>query len=91
MASTGQQVRADQQSTWKLAEMLRTPIDGDLLDALTTFERKIMIYEAQSRETISDSLKIGCVIAVMGQEQYEGTSFDERHEVRQLDEFSSRD
>ena len=26
-----------------------------------------MIYEAQSRETISDSLKIGCVIASMGQ------------------------
>ena len=26
-----------------------------------------MIYEAQSRETISDSLKIGCVIACMGQ------------------------
>ena len=51
----------------KLAEILRTPFDGDLLDALTTSERKIMIYEAQSRETISDSLKIGCVIACMGQ------------------------
>ena len=51
----------------KLAEILRTPFDGDLLDAITTFERKIMIYEAQSRETISDSLKIGCVIAGMGQ------------------------
>ena len=54
-------------SVGKLAEILRTPFDGDLLDALTTFERKIMIYEAQSRETISDSLKIGCVIAGMGQ------------------------
>ena len=31
----------------KLAEILRTPFDGDLLDAITTFERKIMIYEAQ--------------------------------------------
>ena len=51
----------------KLAEILRTPFDGDLLDALTTFERKIMIYEAQSRETNSHSLKIGCVIAGMGQ------------------------
>ena len=51
----------------KVAETLRTPFDGDLLDAITTFERKIMIYEAQSRETISDSLKIGCVIAGMGQ------------------------
>ena len=50
-----------------LAEILRPPFDGDLLDAITTFERKIMIYEAQSRETISDSLKIGCVIADMGQ------------------------
>ena len=50
-----------------LAETLRTPFDGDFLDATTTFERKIMIYEAQSRETISDSLKIGCVIAGMGQ------------------------
>ena len=43
----------------KLAEILRTPFDGDLLDAITTFERKIMIYEVQSSETISDSLKIG--------------------------------
>ena len=51
----------------KLAEILRTPFDGDIPDAITTFERKIMIYEAQSRETISDSLKIGCVIAGMGQ------------------------
>ena len=51
----------------KLTENLRTPFEGDLLDAITTFERKIMIYEAQSRETISDSLKIGCVIAGMGQ------------------------
>ena len=39
----------------KLAEILRTPFDGDLLDALTTFERKIMIYEAQGRETIGDT------------------------------------
>ena len=51
----------------KLPEILRTPFDGDLLDAITTFERKIMIFEAQSRETISDSLNIGCVIAGMGQ------------------------
>ena len=51
----------------KLAEILRTPFDGDLHDALTTFEVKIMIYEAQSRETISDSLKICCVIAGVGQ------------------------
>ena len=51
----------------KLAENLRTPFDSGLLDAITKFERKIMIYEAQSRETISDSLKIGCVIAGMGQ------------------------
>ena len=53
----------------KLAEILRMPFDGDLLDTITTFERKIMIYEAQSRETISDSLKIGCVIAGMRPEQ----------------------
>ena len=51
----------------KLAEILRSPFDGDHLDAITSFERKIMFYEAQSRETISDSLKIGCVIAGMGQ------------------------
>ena len=43
----------------KLTEILRTPFDGDLLDALTTVKRKILIYEAQSRETISDSLKVG--------------------------------
>ena len=51
----------------KLAEILRTAFDGDLLDAVTAFERKIMIHESQSRVTISDSLKIGCVIAGMGQ------------------------
>ena len=51
----------------KLAEILRTPFDGDLLGALSTSERKIMIYEAQSPETISDFLKIGCVIGGMGQ------------------------
>ena len=51
----------------KLAEILRTPFEGDLLDANTTFKRKIMIDEAQSCETISDSLKIGCAIAGMGQ------------------------
>ena len=51
----------------KLAEILRTPFDGDLLNAITTLERKIMIHEAQSRETISDSLKIDCVIAGMDQ------------------------
>ena len=51
----------------KLAEILRTPFEGDFLDAITTSERKVMIYEAQSRETISDSWKIGCVIAGMGQ------------------------
>ena len=75
----------------KLVEILRTPFDGDLLDARTTFERKIMNYEAQSRETISDSLKIGCVIAGMEPEPHERTSFDERHEMRQLEEFCSRD
>ena len=52
---------------WKLAEILRTPFEGDLLGAITTFERKIKIYEARSRETISDSLVIGCVIAGMAQ------------------------
>ena len=46
---------------------LRTPLKGDLLDAVATLERKIMIYEAQSRETISDSLKTGCVVAGVGQ------------------------
>ena len=50
----------------KLAEILRTPKEGDLFDAITTFERNIMIYEAQSWETISDFLKIDCVIAGMG-------------------------
>ena len=50
----------------KLAGILRTPFEGDHLDA-TAFERKIMIHEAQSRETISDFLKISCVIAGMGQ------------------------
>ena len=47
----------------KLAEILRTPFEGDLLDAVAPFERNIMIYEAQSHEAIIDSLKIGLVIA----------------------------
>ena len=34
----------------KLAEILRAPFDGDLLDALTTFERKIMIYGSEPRD-----------------------------------------
>ena len=51
----------------KLAQILHTPFDGDLQDAITIFERKIMIFEAQSRETICDSSKIGCAIAGMGQ------------------------
>ena len=45
----------------KLAEILRAPFDGDLLDALTTFERKTMVYEAQSRKTIC--LLILCNVA----------------------------
>ena len=49
----------------KLAEILRTPFEGDLLDAIAVFEREVMSYDAQSRETISDSLKTGCVIAGM--------------------------
>ena len=75
----------------KLAEILRTLFDGELLDAITTFERKIMICEAQSRETISDSLKIGCVIAGMGQNSLRELFFFECHEMRQLDKFCSRD
>ena len=74
----------------KLVEILRTPFDGDFLDALTTFERKIMIYEVQSRETISDSLKLVARHCWNGPEQYERTSYNERHEMRQLDEFCSR-
>ena len=52
---------------WKLAKIFRLPLEGDLLDAITTFVRKVMICEVQSHETISDSLKIGCVIAGMSQ------------------------
>ena len=59
----------------KLAEILRSPFDGDLLDAITTFERKVMVSQAQSRETNSDSLKIGCVIAGMGQTSLRGNIF----------------
>ena len=78
----------------KLAEILRTPFDGDLLDAdaITTFERKIMIYEAQSRETISGFLRVGCVIAGMGQNSMrEHLLFNECHKMRQLDKFRSRE
>ena len=91
LAGTGRQVRATSKAgtVGKLAEIFRAPIDGDLLDALITFERKIMIYEAQSRETISDSLKNSLRHRGYGPEQHEGTSFDESHEVLQLDEFCS--
>ena len=51
----------------KLKEILRTPFEGDLLDANTTFKRKVMIDEVQSCETISDFLKIGCVHRWNGQ------------------------
>ena len=51
----------------KVAENLRTPFHGDFLDTLNTFEEKIIIYEAQRRQTISNSLKICCVIAGVGQ------------------------
>ena len=53
----------------KLAETLRTPYDGVLLDAFSTFERKIMTYEAQSRETISDSLNFFFASLLNGPEQ----------------------
>ena len=75
----------------KLTEIVLTPFDSDLLDATTTSERKIMIYEAQSRETISDCLKNWLRHCWNGPEQYERTSLNERHEMRQLDEFCSRD
>ena len=51
----------------KLAEIFRTTFKGDLLDAITSIEGTVMIWEAQSHETISDSLNTSCVIAGMGQ------------------------
>ena len=75
----------------KLAEILRTPFESDLLDAITTCQRmvKVTVYEAQSRETVCDSLKIGCLIAGMGQ-----SSMREHlllsATVRQLVKFCSR-
>ena len=67
------------------------PLDSDLLDSITTFERKIMIYEAQSRETISDSLNIGCVIAGLGQNRMREHLLMSATKIRQLDKFRSRD
>ena len=80
----------------KLAEIPRTPFDGDLLDAITTFWRKIMIFEAQSRETISDSLKIGCVNAGMGQNSMRehllmsATKCSSTYFVRQIESIMDR-
>ena len=34
----------------QLPGILRAPFDGDLLDAIISFERKVMIYEAQSHK-----------------------------------------
>ena len=64
MASIGQEYEPTSKASvvGKLAEILRTPFGANLLDALTTFKKKIMIHGAQSRETISDSLNIGCVL-----------------------------
>ena len=85
LAGTGRQVRGRPAKRVYGREaggdFVAAPIDGDLLDALITFERKIMIYEAQSRETISDSLKNSLRHRGYGPEQHEGTSFDESHEV----------
>ena len=36
----------------KLVEILLNPLMGDLLGAITIFERRVMIYEAQRHETI---------------------------------------
>ena len=74
----------------KLAEILRTPFEADFLDAITTFERKIKIYDAQSREAMSDFLKIGCVIAEMGHSSMKEHSFAVCHQVRQLVILRSR-
>ena len=51
----------------------------------------LLIYEVQSRETISDTLKIGCVIAGMDQSSMRETPFAECHQMRQLDEVRSGD
>ena len=66
----------------KLAEILRTPFDGDLLDALTTFD-----LEPRDDQFFPENWLHHCRY---GPEQHERTSFDERHGVRQLDEFCSR-
>ena len=46
----------------RLVEVLSSSFQGDLLEAITDFERRIMVYENQSGEAVSDALKIGCVV-----------------------------
>ena len=71
-----------------LAEVLRTLVDGDLFDAFTNFEREIMIYEARSRETISDSREHWLRHCRCAPEQH---LLVERNEMLQQDNICSRD
>ena len=68
----------------KLAEIFRTTFKGDLLDAITSIEGTVMIWEAQSHETINDSLKHRLRHCWYGPEQLEGTTLIQCQRVREL-------
>ena len=46
----------------KLVDLLATTFSGDLVDALTDFERRVASWEHDAKETLSDLIKIGDVI-----------------------------
>ena len=46
----------------KLEDLLATTFSGDRMDSLTDFDRRVASWEHDSKETLSDLIKIGVVI-----------------------------
>ena len=46
----------------KLVDLLATTSSGDLVDSLTDLERRVTSWEHETKETLSDLIKIGVVI-----------------------------
>ena len=68
LGPAGHRCQRNQELTMGDSDLERLLRDtNQIFDAITTLERNIMICEAHSRETISDSSKIGCVVAGMCQ------------------------
>ena len=46
----------------KLVEILSSSFEGELMDKITEFERKVSMWEAEAKEAFSDKLRIGVVV-----------------------------